>query len=569
MRTSIDRLEPYFVLAAGESLVVSLTEGGHWYGHGFNHVQPWPLEAGRIDNAAFAVNNIQCPAWMCSKGMVVFAETVAPLEVSVNRDGDGELRISCPIAPLPVRVFRGATLPDAHAAWLRHLGWPNSPPSGNMFGDSLFCTWTQYPRCITQVRVLDLARRIRANDYPCHTLLIDDRWERCFGELEFSRTEFRDPAGMFAELKDMGFDAWLWVTPFVNRDAADFVTLAQDKVLVPNRTGDDAAQFKWWGGVAGLVDVTAPQGRRWYRDKLESLLQLGAAGFKVDGGDHKYQPRSEECAWHADPGASGYSDKLLALFDELVPNRCETRTAWLSQGRSILWREGGKDSHWGADNGLRAMINLGLHTALLGYDLLIPDMVPGRVQTMNADDPLPTDELMVRWTEASAFFPFLQFSYFPWNYAATTADAVAAYARVHKALERYVAAQAANRCKPLLRPLWYDWPDQLHLYGVSDEFLLGDDLLAAPVLEPGIVERDVILPPGRWRDGWSGQLVSGTLVQWAAPCPGIPVFVHARNPELFTVLNAALGAVSRQPVPSGNTTATWQAGINRDLTVTG
>jgi len=569
MTTTIDKLPTDFVVPAGESLVVGLAEGGHWYGHGFSHVQPWPLEAGCIDNPAFAVNNIQCPVWMCSSGVVLFGDTVAPLAVSVNRGGDGMLRVSCPSAPLTIRVFRGGSLPEAHAKWLNHIGWPNRPPRADVFGDSLFCTWTQYPRCITQERVLDMARQIRTHGYPCRTLLIDDRWERCFGELEFSRRDFPGPAAMFDELKGLGFDAWLWVTPFVNRESAVFEELARRKILVPSRSGTGAALLRWWGGEAGLVDVTAPQGREWYRDKLEALLELGAVGFKIDGGDHKYHPPVDDCAWHADPGASGYSERLLALFEEVVPNRCETRTAWLSQRRSILWREGGKDSHWGQDNGLKAVLSLGLNLALLGYDLLIPDMVPGRVQTMKAEDPLPSDELMVRWTELSTFFPFLQFSYFPWNYAPATARAVAGLARTHKALEPYLAGCAADRRKPLLRPLWYDWPQEAGLFAIAEEFLLGDDLLVAPILDSGMITRDVILPPGVWVDAWSKKPVSGTLRQWAAPCPGIPLFVKEGNHNLLAALNQALAGIDRGGTEVGETTASWQAGLTRDLGVTG
>ena len=566
---NIADLTDAILLPKGEELVVDLASGGHWYGHGFSHVQPYPLEVGQIVNDAFAVNNIQCPVWMCSAGVVLHADTVAPLQVAINRGGDGRLRICCPGEAMTIRVFCGATLPEAHAAWLKHAGWPNQSPAEPLFGDSLFTTWTQYPRCITQDRILDMARQIRAHGYPCSKLMIDDRWERCFGELEFSEQDFPDPRAMFDELRDMGFEVWLWVTPFVNQEARSFELLSKERVLVPSRSGDKAALLKWWGGTAGLVDVTAPQGHDWYRQKLETLLELGAAGFKIDGGDHKYHPAVDDCVWHEDPGASGYSDKLLALFEDLVPNRCETRTAWMSQGRSIIWREGGKDSHWGADNGLKAMVSLGLHLGLLGYDLLIPDMVPGRVQTMNSEDPLPTDELMIRWTEASAFFPLLQFSYFPWNYGEGTAAAVLGYAKVHKALESYLAVQAKDRTKPLLRPVWYDWPQQLELYAIPDQFMLGSDLLVAPVLDEGVTARDVVLPPGEWVDAWTGEPVLGVLRQWPTPCPGIPVFVNARNAEMLETVSSELGAIQRGSVPQGTTTAAWQAGLDRDLSVTG
>jgi alpha-glucosidase (family GH31 glycosyl hydrolase) len=555
-------------VAAGEALRVDLAIGGHWYGHGFNHVQPYPLETGRIVNERFAVNNIQCPVWMASAGLVLMADTAEQLDVRLNADGDGALTVTAPAA-WQLRVFIAPTLPEAHRQFLDHIAWP--PPAPPLApGDSFFCTWTQFPRCLTRERILGMARDIRARDYPCTTLIIDDRWESCFGELTFGR-DIPDPAGLVRELHALGFRVWLWVTPFVNREAATFDDLSARHILVPRRDGNGAALLKWWGGTAGLVDLTAPVGRTWYREQLLRLKrEYGVDGFKIDGGDAKYHPPLAEAAWHDYPGASGYSDLLLALFEEVAPHACETRTAWRSQHRRILWREGGKDSHWGLDNGLAALVTLGLHSSLLGYDVLIPDMVPGRVQTMNTADPLPTDELMVRWTEVSALFPLVQFSYLPWNYAAPTAEAVHGWAAVHQALGPYLTAQWADRRKPLLRPLWYDDPANAALYTVADEFLLGADVLVAPVLTAGMTGRDVLLPAGTWVDAWTGATLSaGRHAHYPAPCPGMPLFVRASRPDVLAALQPALGRIARGTVASSVTTATYVAGLNRDLNVTG
>jgi len=554
---------------AGEVLSVDLASGGHWYGHGFSHVQPYPLEAGTVVNIAFAVNNIQCPVWMCSVGYVLLAETNDVLDVRLNENGDALLRVRCQDAPFTLRIFRGASLPEAHAAFLSHIGWPNTPPEARLLGDSIFCTWTQYPRCITQARVLDMARQIRARAYPASTIIIDDRWESCFGELAFGR-DFRDPKGMVDELHAMGFAVWLWVTPFVNEDAATFPDLARRRILVPRRDGTGAAILRWWGGTAGLVDLTSPAGREWFRSRLLYLRnEIGVDGFKVDGGDFKYQPLLSVAAWHDYGGASGYSDALLAIFEEIAPGRSETRTAWLSQRRAIVWREGGKDSHWGIDNGLGALVTLGLQISLLGYDVFMPDMVPGRVQTMAEDFPLPADELMVRWTEASALMPVLQFSYFPWNYAAATERAVRGFAMLHEAIGPYITASVAKRTAPLLRPIWYGAPEE-GLFTIADEFMLGADLLAAPVLTPGAVARDVTLPPGDWLDAWTGKALRGGVYRsYDAPCPGMPIFIRAGNAALYAAAHQALERIDRGSVPSGVTTTTYRSGLNRDLNVTG
>ncbi len=557
-------------LAPGEPFAVELASGGHWFGHGFNHVQPWPLESGSLVNPTFAVNNIQSPIWLCSNGYAILADTTELLDVRVNENGDGLLRILCPSAPITVRLFRGETLPEARAALMSRLGWPAPPPAAHMLGDSLFCSWTQYPRAVTQDRIIGMARSIRHYEYPCSTLILDDRWESCFGELRFSR-DFPAPKAMVETLHELGFRVWLWVTPFVNREASSFGDLAARRLLVPDRQGRGAALMRWWGGTAGLVDVTNPDGREWYASKLRALKNdLGVDGFKIDGGDFKYQPNPAESAWHDFQGPSGYMDRLLAVFEELAPNQCETRTAWLSQRRGILWREGGKDTHWGLDNGLQALVTLALHLGLMGYDLLIPDMVPGRMQTLQSDHPMPTDELMVRWTEASAFMPMLQFSYFPWNFAPETQAVVRSYAWAHKALEPYLAEQARDRRAPLLRPIWYDSPLESSLYAVADEFMLGSDLLAAPVLTEGRVVRDIALPPGDWIDAWNGTAHgAGRLADYPAPCPGMPLFVRSGRSDLLRALSPGLKSIERGGIKSGRVSATYRAGLDRDLNVSG
>ena len=363
---------------AGEELVFPLAEGGHWFGHGFSNDQPFPLETGSVANGNFAVNNIQSPIWMCTEGHAILLETMAPIAVSINRDGDGLLRVT-PSEDSTLRIFGGGSLATARNEMLGHLGIAcRSRLRPELYGDCIFCTWTQYPRCITQERIVAMAHEIRARGYPCSTITIDDRWESSFGELDFA-PDFPDPEAMFAELHRMGFRALLWTTPFVNRESATFKPLEERRILVPRKDGAGAAMLRWWGGEAGLIDVTNPAGRDWLRERLMRLRRLGADGFKIDGGDAKYQPPAEIACFHAPQGASGYSDALLSLYEEIAPGLCETRTAWLSQRRDILWRLGGKDSHWGRDNGLKAVLNLSLHLAMMGYDSIMPDMVPGRV----------------------------------------------------------------------------------------------------------------------------------------------------------------------------------------------
>ncbi|MBL8028212.1 MAG: hypothetical protein JNL74_17445 [Fibrobacteres bacterium] len=556
-----------FEIKQGSTCEIDLTTGGHWYGHGFAHRQPYPLEQEAIKAERFAVNNIQAPIWLASNGYALLCETNDTLAVSLE---NGKLKISPLYTSAKFLIFTGKDLPEAHKKLMRHLGWPAPSPNPAMLGDSLFCTWTQYPRAITQDRIIETAKAIRKENYPVSTLIIDDRWESGFGELRFSN-DFPDPVKMIRNLHEMNFKILLWVTPFVNRGTANFEKLNKSGWLVPAKDGQGSALFTWWGGTAGLVDLTNPEARAWYKQQLLYLKnELKVDGFKIDGGDAKYQPDRAISAWHNFAGDSGYSDLLLGLFEEVAPNICESRTAWLSHKRQIIWREGGKDSHWGIDNGMTAMVTLGLHLSLMGYDLLIPDMIPGRMQTMVSSLPLPTDEFFVRWVEASAFMPVMQFSYFPWNYCSDVNDASRQYSIIHKLLEKYIHHSTANRTEPLIRPLWYNSPSRSELYTVADEFMLGADLVIAPVLSEGKVTRDLHLPDGIWLDAWTGKLIEDSFIKdYPAPLPGVPLFVRASNAKLFEILHKALQKIKRGSIKSAVCSATWQCGLDRDIKVTG
>lgn len=558
-----------FVLPVKSSVKFMIDEGGHWFGHGFAHRQPYPLETESVVNESFAVNNTQCPIWLCSAGFAILAETNSRLSVKFKAGNDRSFELTPLNEDVTILIFKGASLPEAHSKLMKYLKWPGSVPSEELIGDSIFCTWTQFPRCISQERILHAAREIRENSFPCTVITLDDKWESVPGDLEFC-DDFPSPREMISKMHDMKFKVLLWVTPFINDNSKNFAFLESERLLVMKKTSEGAALFKWWGGTAGLVDLTKPEAKNWYRERLVSLkMDFGVDGFKIDGGDSKYQPDPAEAAWHDYKGPSGFNDVLLSVFEEICPGFCETRTAWLSQNRNIIWRQGGKDSHWGIDNGLRAMVAYGLHTAVMGYDISMPDMIPGRVKTMSIDDPIPTDELFIRWTEVSAFFASMQFSYFPWNYSKDVSRTACAYAKLHKSIADYIMSEAQNRKAPLLRPLWFEASDDEFLT-VSDEFMLGNDLLVCPVLSEKQESRDILLPPGKWRDAWTGKTYSAKLIKsHPAPCPGIPLFVRDENKALFENLSSGLNNIRRGFIKPGTCSATYSCGVNRDLKVTG
>jgi len=163
----------------------------------------------------------------------------------------------------------------------------------------------------------------------------------------------------------------------------------------------------------------------------------------------------------------------------------------------------------------------------------------------------------------------------PWNYGMAVQQGAYIYAKIHKALEWYIRELLADGQTLLLRPIWYGNEADVDpladaLYKVKDEYMLGADLLVAPVLDPGIVRRDVLLPGGSWILAATGECYEGgAFYDVPAPCPGIPVFVRRENTLLLKSITEELQHLERGNIMSDITTSSYQAGINRTIQVTG
>jgi alpha-glucosidase (family GH31 glycosyl hydrolase) len=123
---------------------------------------------------------------------------------------------------------------------------------------------------------------------------------------------------------------------------------------------------------------------------------------------------------------------------------------------------------------------------------------------------------------------------------------------------------------PMLRPLFFHDPADPMLYTVDDAFLLGPDLLAAPVVTEGATARNVYLPAGQWRDAWTGAAYAGPalLTDFPAPCPGLPLFIRqdgAWTDALTAIFADHAPRIAHGSVPSGVTTATYRAALARTI----
>jgi alpha-glucosidase (family GH31 glycosyl hydrolase) len=480
-----------------------------------------PFEIDLLGNTAG--NQVQ-PLLLSTKGRYIWSDQ--PFRLAVR---DGTLRAVSHLGPLQ-SGRQGTTLGDAAL----YAGRRFFPPSGKtpdpmLFTHPQFNTWIELTYNQNQRDVLAYARAIVANGFAPGVLMIDEGWFEGYGVWEFHRGRFPDPKAMMDELHGMGFKVMVWVCPYIQADGQHFAAMLQDRSrVVWLRSGKDRelpAIMQWWDGFSAVTDVTSPEGRAWFTGQLRRLVEVyGVDGFKLDGGDAElFAPSAMLTGAVAYDKAATPNDQTEAFARiglDFPLN--EYRATWKMGGQPLAQRLRDKEHTW---EDLRKLVPGIVNLGLMGYPFSCPDMIGGgeylSFQNLAAID----QELVVRAAEVHALMPMMQFSVAPWRVLnAGNLSITRRMAALHteRGAEILALARAsATSGEPIVRSLEYAYPHRGYVE-VADEFLLGPDILVAPVVEKGARRRHLVVPPGRWA-GDDGSVVAGpTTIEIATPLERLP-----------------------------------------------
>ena len=516
--------------ATDAGMVYDLASSGHWYGHGeVDHTsQPWPLDAGEVHEPAFGPASYKMldPFWFTSRSAGLWVDTADLMDVALNQDGDGRGRFTITGADaFDGTVFVERTPRDVYRDYVGIAGAPSkSDATARQFEVPLWNTWGQYYTSVDQQKVLAYADGLAAAGVPGHTVQIDDKWESNYGNFTFDTTKFPDPAGLSEHIHGLGFDVGLWVTLWLNIDSQSYPEAAAKGYLLMD-SGDPSkvCNVEWWNGTAGIVDLANPDARAWYEAKLRDLMErYGIDGFKFDT-----RFFDESCKPRTGFTATDYIRLGADVADQFDLQGAGVRIHWTgSQRHGFVIRQLDKGTGW---DSLRTAVTQDLAISTIGYPFVETDMIGGSL-----GEPPPAKETLVRWAQAAALMPLMYSSTTPVGYDDET---VALYKRaitLHRRLAPYIGDQvrrAVATGEPIMKPLFFAFPQEQRTYSVTDEWLLGDAVLAAPMVTPG-TSRDVYLPRGRWVDVNRGRTVRGPAVlrDYPAPLTDVPMFVRHGAP---------------------------------------
>ncbi|XP_059910429.1 myogenesis-regulating glycosidase-like [Gadus macrocephalus] len=502
----------------------------HWYGGAESATQHWPISIqGEEEPLPFITSDIYTNRnafggileryWLSSNATAIKINDSVPFHLGWS-EKDRTLRFQAryedsPYRPpkgqralpeLSYRVCVGSDVTSIHKYMVRrYFPKPIQVPASDVFQHPVWSTWALYKTAVTQEKLLQYASNITRHGFTCSHLELDDRYTADYGEFDFDPQKFPNASGMFERLAASGFQVSLWTHPFVNYDSINFAVGVERGYFVREPSGELPALVKWWNGIGGILDFTNPDARDWYAAQLHTLKsRYGVTSFKFDAGETSYLPRQFSTLGPlTDPSVftRRYTEMALPFHQ-----RAELRVGYQSQNISCFFRIIDRDSVWGYELGLKSIIPTVLTIGILGYQFVLPDMIGGNAypnRTTGDGHGLPDRELYIRWLELSAFMPAMQFSIPPWAYDDEVVEIARKFTEFHKNLVAprvlELAGEVLNTGDPIIRPLWWIANDDEAAYKIDSQFLIGDDLMVAPVLEPGKQERDIYLPAGRWK----------------------------------------------------------------------
>ncbi len=342
---------------------------------------------------------------------------------------------------------------------------------------------------------------------------------------------------MVADLRERGYRFLAYANPFIATELENhFPEMAANGLLIQNSDGEPY-EFFAPNGTSSHADLTNEAARDYVRDALVSMINT----YGFDGWMHDFAEWTPFDAVLSDGSdAHAFRNRYPEFWQQLAREAMEiarpdgdfvyfARSGWTGvQGAAQLHWAGDQQADFTVEDGLPTVVPALLNMGISGQPHVTHDIA-------GFSGGPSTKELFLRWTELGAFTPVMRthegddkLENWSWERDEETTAHFRRFARVHDALSplfRRLADEAQESSAPILRHLLFHYPEDQEACAVSDQFLIGDELLVAPVTAAGATSRSVYLPEGTWFDVWTGEELQGPMrVDREAPIGQPPVF---------------------------------------------
>ncbi len=437
----------------------------------------------------------------------------------------------------------GATPGEVIAQFVRLIGGTRLPPRWSLGYAQTAMGLADAPDA--QQQLAAFIDRIEAEAIPCSAFHYgsgySSRGKRRY-VFTWNSDKFPDPKALNARFHDAGMQLVANIKPCLLDDHPAYGEVRAQGGFVQHAHSAQPVLEQFWDGVGSHLDFTHPAALAWWQKNLrEQVLDHAIDAGWNDNNEYAIMDDGAACHGFGEPIPMHRARALQALL--MTRATFEAQATHHPEAESFTVTRAGPPGlqryaqTWSGDNTtswetLRWNIRTGLQMSLSGMFNVGHD-VGGFA------GPTPDPELFLRWVQACCLNPRMVMNSWkasgvnnvPWMHPQVTAEVVAAI-RLRYTLMPYLWSlfeRAHTRHEPIIRPTFYDFPDDPRCFADSDDFMLGDALLVAPVVQAGATSRSVYLPrgPAAWFDFHSGaRFEAGQLHTVAAPLATLPLFAR-------------------------------------------
>ncbi|WP_053217064.1 glycoside hydrolase family 31 protein [Virgibacillus senegalensis] len=396
----------------------------------------------------------------------------------------------------------------------------------------------------TEQEVRTIVQNFIDRDIPLDVVHLDIHYMNGYRVFTFDEENFPNPEQLIKDLREMGVRVVPIVDPGVKKDP-EYPVYQEgvNKDLFCKYLEGDIYFGDVWPGTSAFPDFTDEESRTWWAEKHRFYTDIGIEGIWNDMNEPAVFNETKTMdvqVMHRNDGSPATHRELHNLYGLLMGKATYEGLKDQLNGRRpfLLTRAGfaGIQRYaavWTGDNRsfwehLQMSLPMVMNLGLSGVAFTGPD-VGGFAHHTNG-------ELLARWTQVGAFTPFFRnhsaigFLYQePWRFGERYEAVIKEYIRMrYRWMPQFYSlfAKASKQGLPVMRPLFMEFPDDEKTYNLNDQFMIGDNVIIAPILAPAVVDRAVYLPEGEWIEAASGKVYQGKQTYLIhAELEDLPLFI--------------------------------------------
>lgn len=455
------------------------------------------------------------PFYLSNRGYGVFINHSETVSLEIGTEQVEKAAFSVRGERLDFFLLAGKDMKDVLVKYTDITGKPGHVPDWSL-GLWLSTSFlTQYD----EQTVTTIVDKMQKLDIPLRVFHFDCCWMKPFHWCDFiwDETTFPDPKGMLQRLHEKGLKICVWINPYFGQASELFAEGMEKGYFIRRRNGDVWQCDKWQAGMA-IVDLTNPEARKWYQNKLAELMDMGVDCFKTDFGER-------------------IPDRDVVYFDGSSPEKMHNYYSYLynetvyevvrekkGEEDAVLFARSGTAGgqkfpvHWGGDcfasyEAMAESLRGGLSLTMSGYGYWSHDI--------GGFEDNSTPDVYKRWVAFGLLSTHSRLhgssSYrVPWLYGDEAVEVLRHFTKLKEQLTPYLIRQA-EFCHetgiPVMRSMILEFPEDPNCLYLDRQYMLGDKYLVAPIFNPES-RAEYYLPAGTWRNYLTGEVKELVCGKW-------------------------------------------------------